>query len=354
MNRRSALLSLLAGMALPQAALAQAGSLHPLAPVWALWKEASITPEGRVVDGPQQDTSHSESQSYGLLLAALMADAEAFDRIDRWTMANLAVRPDRLLAWRWLPDAVTPVPDRNNASDGDLFYAWALIRGARTLSRPDLIDRATGIATDLARTSILPHPADPARVIFTPAAEGFARPDGVVINPSYYMPLAMREIAEATGVTAFAAAARDGLALLSDLAASGLMPDWITVGAAGYAPDPQMSDRNGYDALRVPLFLIWSGHADHPAVARQAQALAGAGHVPPDAPTVFDRTSLALQETSADPGYAAVAGLVTCAADGQTGGAIPRFDPAQPYYPATLHLFALFAQIEAVPSCVPI
>lgn len=354
MNRRSALLSLAGAALAPRLARAQAGSLHPLAPAWEMWKSACLSPEGRVVDGPQQEASHSESQGYGLLLAALMADAEAFDRIDRWTAANLAVRPDRLLAWRWLPDAADPVPDRNNASDGDLFHAWALVRAAHTLARPELLDRAAAVATDLALACILPHPADPARVVFTPAAEGFAREGGLVVNPSYYMPLAMREIAEATGVIAFAAAARDGLAILRDLAGAGLMPDWITVGASGYAPDPQMSDRNGYDALRVPLFLVWSGQADHPAVTRQAQALAAAATLPPQAPTVFDRVTGALRETSADPGYAAVAGLVTCAAGGHTGAAIPRFDPAQPYYPATLHLFTLFAQIETVPSCVPI
>ena len=62
--------------------------------------------------------------------AAEIGDEDAFRRMMDWSEANLAIRPDNLLAWRWQPDVPGRVADPNNASDGDLFYAWALIRGA--------------------------------------------------------------------------------------------------------------------------------------------------------------------------------------------------------------------------------
>jgi hypothetical protein len=56
---------------------------HPLAAVWDAWKAAYMEPNGRVVDLMQGGASHSESQGYGLLLAATMQDAAAFDAITR-------------------------------------------------------------------------------------------------------------------------------------------------------------------------------------------------------------------------------------------------------------------------------
>lgn len=357
MNRREMIRAGLAATLLlrPAAVPAQNADPHPLHPAWAAWKAAVMTPEGRIVDALQQGASHSESQGYGLLLAATLGDAAAFDAIDSWTTAHLAVRPDALLAWRWLPDAAAPVPDLNNASDGDLFYAWALVRAAVTLNRPDLIPRATAIAGALAATCIVAHPDGSGRQVLTPAAAGFQRETGLVFNPAYLMPLALREVAAATGVAALRICASDGLSILSDLAATGLMPDWIELRPEGAVPAADLSDAHGYDALRVPLFLIWSGDADHPAVTGQARADAAGQVAWGGAPTRMDRFTGRVLELSPDPGYAAIRRLTACAATPQqTGSFVPAFATDQPYYPATLHLMTLLAQTETLPRCVPL
>ena len=371
MNRRSALGGLAASVAFPafglslapQSASAQLVSIaalpaitdpaHALQQSWAAWKLAYLTPEGRVIDTLQEGASHSESQGYGLFMAATFGDQASFDLIDTWTQQNLAIRPDNLFAWRWLPAGAAAVPDLNNASDGDLFYAWALVRAAKTFVRPELIGRAAAIAQDLAATCLLPHPDGSGRVLFTPASAGFARETGIVVNPSYYMPRAMRELAEATGIGIWAQAANDGETLMAEMAVQGLIPDWITVTASGFATDTVQKDHNGYEAMRVALFLIWSGSAMHPAVGRQAEAYQRNAD-PAAAPTIIDRLTLAVLEKSPDSGYRAIAGLVNCAASSDFGAAIPRFTTQQPYYPATLHMFTFLAQIEASPSCLPI
>ena len=71
-------------------------------------------------------------------------------------------------------------------------------------------------------------------------------------------------------------------------------------------------------------------------------------------PTVMEPISGTVLERSGDAGYRAVAGLVTCAEGGSLGAAIPPFTPDQPYYPATLHLFAMIAAHETLPECVPL
>lgn len=357
MNRRTAVLmgacAVLPGFAKGQDA-ASAVPAHPLTPSWEAWKAAFLEADGRVVDSLQMGASHSESQGYGLLLAASVGDGVAFDLIDRWTMANLAVRRDSLFAWRWLPSDPAGVPDRNNASDGDLFYAWALIRAAGTLDRPDLIARASSIARDLAAACIRPHPDGSGRLLFAPAAAGFQRDDGLIVNPSYYMPLAMRDISRVTGVTEFAACAADGVALLEALTLRGLIPDWIEVRADGLVPVEGMSDNSGYEALRAPLFAIWSGQGDSPTVRTAAAALAAGLTDGGETPTVMDRLTGVVLESSPDDGYAAIAALAICAGSDRIGAAIPRFSVRQPYYPATLHLMTLLAQLETSADCVPI
>lgn len=356
MNRREIMLAagccLLPGVGFGQQS--EGAPPHPLMPAWMAWKDTYLAQDGRVVDSLQQGASHSESQGYGLLLAATVGDEAAFDMIDEWTMDTLAVRSDNLLAWRWLPTDPRGVSDLNNASDGDLFYSWALLRAADNFNRPDLRDRAVAMASDLAATCIVPHPDQGGRLLFAPAAAGFDRDTGIVVNFSYYMPRAMFDIATRTGIAAFATCATDGEALLAELAVTGLTPDWVEIRADSMAIASGLSDAHGYEALRVPLFLIWSGQASHPAIARHAsfhQVAAASGHV---TPTVMDRLTGEVRETSPDAGYAAILALTNCARQGLDGSSVPFFTTNQPYYPATLHLMTLLAIIEANPNCIVI
>jgi endoglucanase len=333
--------------------------------VWQAWKTGYLLPDGRVVDRLQQNASHSEGQGYGMLLATEFGDAEAFARMFAWTETNLALRPDALLSWRWLPDATVPVPDTNNASDGDLFYAWALVRAARRFNTPRYLDRATDIALALARSCVVPSPAGGGQVLFVPAVFGFTQARRVVVNPSYPMPRALREVAVATGAADLALAAQHAEAMLARLAQDGLVPDWVEVTPAGLGPAEGFSPNAGYEALRVPLFLVWSGLTDHPAVANMARIYDRTVQPGGSVPTVIEPASGVVLEASADPGYRALAGLIACAGRlgraapgqggfGQAGAAMPAFDATQPYYPATLQLFAMLAANEVRPECVPL
>jgi endo-1,4-beta-D-glucanase Y len=363
MKRRDVLTALVAGAALGAGmgskrltAQAATGPDHPLWSLWEAWRFANLEFSGRVIDRPQGMASHSEGQGYGMVLAAEIGDEDAFRRMMDWSEANLAIRPDNLLAWRWQPDVPGRVADPNNASDGDLFYAWALIRGADRFGQSAWRDRATAIARDLAATCVASRPDRPGTPILLPAEIGFVTQEGITVNPSYMMPRALREVAQATGVSALEDVARGGLDLMSEIASVQLVPDWVLLTGAGPQPDPRFSGNTGYEALRVPLFLAWSGERGHPALRRAAAALSDARRTlpPPQTATVIDARTGTVLEASSDAGYAAISGLVTCIVNGGVGASIPPFDPSQPYYPATLHLFTLLSQIEAYPSCLPI
>ncbi|MFC7704597.1 glycosyl hydrolase family 8 [Plastorhodobacter daqingensis] len=359
MNRRACLalmasaFALRAGAEIPPSLLAISDELHPLQESWAAWKALCLMSDGRVVDGFQGGASHSEGQGYGLVLAALFGDAATCRAVIGWTEHHLAVREDALLAWRWRPEASPQITDRNNASDGDLFYAWGLVLAAELTDEPAFRQRAVAIAQDLARTCLAEHPDGSGRLLFLPAATGFARDEGLVVNPSYYMPLAMTQLGAATGVARLGQAARDGVLLVDALGAGGPVPDWVLIDAAGPRPAPRdFSPVSGYEAMRVPLFALWSGQDQSPAV--RAFIAATADRDDRGIPTVIDLETGAVLERSPHSGYAAVAQLARCAAEGGVGSLMPRFDSRQPYYPATLHLMALVAQISTYPRCVPI
>lgn len=356
MNRRDFIAgSVMAALAGPLAAqTALEGFGQKARPLWDAWKDRFLMADGRVVDALQRQASHSEGQGYGMVLATFFDDAEAFSRMYQWTERNLAVRPDPLLAWRWLPDAGNAVPDRNNASDGDLFYAWALVRAFAQFGDRAYLTRAQNIAEALAETCIVAMPGTEGRTVLLPAQFGFDKENHVSVNPSYYMPLAMREVAAATGVSALAICAQHGEALIDQMAQSGLVPDWVDISESGMTASQELSPNAGYEALRVPLFMVWSRIPRHQAVRRMASVYARAVQPGVGVPTVIEPVSGTVLESSGDAGYQAIAGLITCA-DGMTAGAlIPPFTNDQPYYPATLHLFAMIAAYETLPECVPL
>ncbi|GAB4264374.1 MAG: glycosyl hydrolase family 8 [Pararhodobacter sp.] len=324
-------------------------------PVWQAWKSAYLRPDGRVVDTLQNDASHSEGQGYGAVLATEFGDHDAFQRIVAWAETNLAIRGDGLMSWRFLPGEPNPVPDLNNASDGDLFFAWGLVRAAQRFGNRAYLARAAQTAQSLAERCIVPNPANAAETLLLPGAQGFLHENRVVFNPSYVMPLAMREVAAATGVIELAQTAQHAENILMRLARNGPVPDWIEATPEGMVPAPGFSTNAGYEAMRVPLFLVWSGLNRHPAVEQMVRIYNRVVHPGVPVPTVIDPSTGSVVEASPDPGYRALAALVSCSGTpGQVGSDMPAFDPTQPYYPATLHMFAMIAANQVSPECVPI
>lgn len=211
---------------------------------WAIYQENFISPEGRVMDTGNGHVSHSEGQGYGLIIAAAYDDRKAFDRIWEWTQKNLQTRPhDKLLSWQWKPDAQTggAVSDPNNASDGDLLVAWALVRAHRQWGDYKYQQAAAQILTDLAKLNVLDLKGE--GLIFLPGTEGFTHDGVFTLNLSYYVFPAFRELGAAFPGSPWEELGKSGHALVSQarFGKFHLTPDWIqltgeTVAAAGSPP----------------------------------------------------------------------------------------------------------------------
>ena len=234
---------------------------------WLDFKARFLLPDGRVVDTGNGNQSHSEGQGWGLSLAEHNDDRAAFDRILAWTRRNLRRDSDNLHAWRWRPDRQLAVADSNNATDGDLFIASALLRGGRRWSNPALTEEGTAVARDVLR--LLVRRAG-GRLVLLPGAHGFEHPTHVVVNPSYYSYPAIASVAEAVPDPAWLRIAADGLAMLraARFGRWGLSADWVAVSRSDRSVTPAQGwpARFSYDAVRVPLWLAWAGLADEVAV----------------------------------------------------------------------------------------
>ncbi|MXP61927.1 glycosyl hydrolase family 5 [Roseomonas sp. M0104] len=312
---------------------------------WEEFKRLYLLPEGRVVDTGNQNNSHSEGQGWGLLLAEAFGDAASFNRILAWTRGELARPYDALHAWAWRPDRPVHVEDRNNATDGDIFIAWAAARAARRWGRPELRELSLRILQDLQQACL--------RVVggqrlLLPAAFGFEHPGYLVVNPSYYVFPAFAEFANLMPGGDWLGLQRDGLDLLRQARFGrwGLPPDWLQLASNGVAEAPRPAQgwppRFSYDAVRVPLYLAWAGLPHEPAV--QAAAEFWASTQRQDMPAWAELVSNATAPYPAASGTRAIAQLVRDPAALPTD--LPKVRDAQNYYDAALILLARLATFE--------
>ena len=332
--RRRTLLIGPAAATLGRASDAMADSMEEDDASWTAFKVRFLTADGRVTDTGNADASHTEGQGWGMLFATSFGDREAFDRIDTWTRRTLARPNDALHIWRYQPRAANKTNDPNNATDGDLFIAAALVRAAQRWNRPELRARATAIARSVLALLVRPLGG---LTLLAPGADGFSRAEGLIVNPSYYAFFALDELAHLLPDPAWARLRQDGITLLgrARFGAWQLPPDWALVapdGSVALAPDqkPQF----GYDAVRVPLYLAWAG-IDSPVLGSVASWWRHGS--PP--PAWVDLQSGASAGYAAGPGMAAAMQLAA-GEDAPIPGTAPDMD----YYTAALCLLARVAR----------
>lgn len=306
---------------------------------WSAWRAAFLADDGRVIDTGNGGISHSEGQGYGMLLAVLADQPADFAAIWGFTRTELMVRDDGLVAWRWEPGATPHVTDLNAASDGDILIAYALDRAAETWGEAAYAEAARDLAGAIGAHLVA---EDGGRPILLPGASGFGaadRPDGPVVNLSYWVFEAFPALARLDPGTDWPRVAAEGLRLVEHtrLGAPGLPPDWLSLRrlrpADGFPPE------YGYNALRLPLYLVRSGLGSAALLERLRTEpvvdLAGG----PAAPL-------------GDPGYRAIPALVACKLYGTPLPAdLAGFAPTD-YYPSTLHLLVLAEARREMPQCL--
>lgn len=310
---------------------------------WEDFAARFVAPNGRLRDTANGDMSHSEGQGYGMLLAFMAGHIGDFERIWHFAHTELQLRDDGLLAWSWEEAAIPHVTDANNASDGDILVAYALILAGSAWERADLYAEGTALMAAIRAHLIIAHPEF--GPVLKPGKFGFDG-EGLVVNPSYWIDEAFLTFAAIDPAGPWLDLIASGEALLAAARARGFEnpPDWVLLPLnGGLREAPEKSSKFGFNALRVPLYQIRAGRMPGPdmiaMVARfEALALPDAEGAP---------------RPLTEPGYGAIAALISCAV-GESAlsvAANPDFS-GQDYYPATLHLLAISTLRAAGAACL--
>lgn len=316
---------------------------------WDAYKAKFLDPRGRIVDDGNGNISHSEGQGYGLLLAYLAGDRADFALIWSFTRTELLIRNDGLAAWKWSPAAKPHVTDINNATDGDILIAYALALAGRDWKRNDYLAAGAGISRSILKSAVIESPA---RTLLLPAAQGFVAPgrkDGPIINLSYWIFEALPVLDSLTPSPQWARLRETGLALVRDVAFGPrrLPSDWISLAnapkpAEGFPPE------FGYNALRIPLYMVRSGETDAAILNRFRTGMDGKN----GAITISDVNTGVVKNNLSDPGYRIINHILACVVDGAPlPEDVKSFRPTL-YYPSTLHLLGLAFVAEKRPECL--
>jgi endoglucanase len=319
---------------------------------WQAYKGRFVTEDGRVVDTANGLISHSEGQGYAMLLAVAANDRASFDRLWNWTRANLMVRDDQLIAWRWEPRQRPAVADMNNASDGDLLVAWALAEAAEYWGDLGYRVASRRIAVEVARKVVLFK--SKLGAVLLPAVSGFHaadRSDGPVVNLSYYVFPAFARLSVVAPEIDWAGLTQTGLDLLDLTRATPqtLPADWISIQGEKARPAEGFAPQFAYNAVRVPLYLAWAGIGEREHYA----PFVALGERTHGQFAIVDVSTGKDVARFGETGVEAISALTSCAVAGAklpSEFAAGRAD--ENYYPATLRMLALVAAQMRYPSCL--
>lgn len=316
---------------------------------WHAYLGHFVDGSGRVVDDANGNISHSEGQGYGMLLAFAAGDRASFERIWSFTQTALLLRDDGLAVWRWQP-ATPHVPDTNDASDGDILIAYALAIAGNGWSDPRYTAAATLIAESVAAKLIV---VDDGVTLLLPGVDGFsrmARPDGPVVNLSYWIFEALPWMAKLAPEGDWKGLSQSGLALIraARFGKSALPSDWVSVRDRTARPAADFEPEFGYNAIRIPFYMMRAGIDDATLYEPFLKAWGGQGA----GLAVIDINSDKISAELTDPGYRMLAATLACVVRKVKIPAELKLFVPTVYYPSTLHLLSLSFLAERHPECL--
>ncbi|MGR3319610.1 MAG: glycosyl hydrolase family 8, partial [Candidatus Anammoxibacter sp.] len=226
--------------------------------LWEEYRDYFINEDGRVVDYYNGHISHSEGQSYGMFLSVTYNDKATFDRLWQWAKDNLGVRADHLFAWKWgeRTKDTWGIIDYNNATDGDILIAYALLQAEERWPGSNYKEEGLRIIKSL-RENMAINWKD--YTFLLPGYFGFNRGDSFVINPSYSIFAAYRNFAKVDENAFWEKVYKDSLLLFvkSRFGTLQLPADWVILNETGISIFNEKKPYFGYEAIRTLLYISW-------------------------------------------------------------------------------------------------
>lgn len=316
--------------------------------LWDQYRSRFVTADGRVVDkdNDPRGVTHTEGQGYGMLLAEAAGDQTQFRLIWEWTQSHLR-RPDGLFSWKFAAcgEQGDCVVDKNNATDGDILIAWALLRAGQDWGRAAYVAASRDIAKAVSDNLIVDRGRD---TLLLPAVNGFSDQSGVTVNLSYWVLPAVNAFAAAFKDPRWHQLAERAPALLRQARFGKwqLPPDWLRVDDGPIRPADGFPPRYSFDAVRIPLYLVWGGITDKETLGPFLSFWSAPS--PHGVPAWVDLKTDAVAPYAWSAGVASIAQVTERAthADGEAMAKMPLPGPQDGYFSWSLFLLASIAETE--------
>ncbi|MEG3766342.1 glycosyl hydrolase family 8 [Alteromonas sp. 14N.309.X.WAT.G.H12] len=312
--------------------------------------KALFIDHGRVVDSGNENVSHSEGQGYGMLFSVAADDKATFDNLWTWTKSTLQ-KESGLFSWRYRPcpsQDRTCIDDVNNASDGELLIAWALLRGAKKWHQTSYQDEARIIIQAVEKRLLV---ADENHTFLLPGEYGFNDGssenslDNLQLNLSYWVFPALLEMARySQHPERWQSLFDSGVVLMAkaQFTAHRLPPDWLRYQQSEVTLNKVILPVYGFNAVRIPLHIVWAGEAISQTERRQLLAPFRLWWEQADTPATLN---LITEERATYPmtaGMRAVTEAVRCLTEEHVP-TWPKMDRNMDYYSASLTMLSMLA-----------
>ncbi len=225
---------------------------------WDRYKELYVQDDGRVIDKANQSITHSEAIGYTLYFAFKFNDDKTFDKVYQWYKNNMPLNEKGLVPWKWGEkyDGKWGILDFNNASDGDMWIAYALLLMSERRNDSLMLKEAKNLIIAMRENVIFNFYN---KNFFLPGGVGFVHDEYIVVNPSYYRFDIFKKFATVDH-SKWMDLHNDGIWLLerTKFGSLDLPSDWVSIDK-DLIVAPAVNNTFGYDAIRIGLNILDSG-----------------------------------------------------------------------------------------------
>ncbi|MGL6018628.1 MAG: glycosyl hydrolase family 8 [Gibbsiella quercinecans] len=303
---------------------------------WSTYKQRFLMADGRIVDTANKNVSHTEGQGFSMLLAVFNNDRQTFDKLWQWSNANLFRSDVGMYSWRYDPNSVPKVADKNTASDGDTLMAWALLLAGDKWHDSRYTQASEKLQAALIKHTVIKYAG---YTVMLPGLSGFNQTTSVTVNPSYFLFPAWQAFYQHSHLKVWKDLDASALAMLGRMTFGQyrLPSDWVTLNADGtLAPASKWPALFSYDAIRIPLYLRWA----HPGQAALAPYIQFWQQTPRNAtPAWVNVLSGAKANYMMSPGQLAIRDFTMA----NTGAISDQLSQGDDYYSSSLQLLAWWA-----------
>ncbi len=225
---------------------------------WKKFREARISPEGRVIDhSDARRITTSEGQGYAMFFALVDNDPVLFRRLLRWTERHLALGDltARLPAWLWgeRRPGDWDVLDANSASDADSWIAYSLLEAGRLWNEHSYTAVGTLLLQRIAKEEVVRLPGFGS--VLLPGKTGFVHEASWRLNPSYMPPQLIAAFKRSQPAEPWISLYDNTNRFLIASSPKGLAPDWTNWTGTRFEPLSDAEHEGSYDAIRVYLWV---------------------------------------------------------------------------------------------------